>query len=297
MMTLEGHLTGKKRFHFDNLYFDVPREYEYIILYQIGDLSSENGYEVPEHVQFCYEISYISSGQGWFYINGREYKVKTGDIFINIPGEKHRIKSGDQFRYFYIGFNFKHANNENSLIHIENMFKNITVPVISDKYDISIPFLNTLKELRNIREFSHLLIKSYINQILILTYRNHFLNSENKYDFNNNYDNTKEIVYSAINYIDSNLLRIIELNQISEVLGYSYSYLSHIFKEETGLTLQSYISGKKLQLAIKLIKEGEKTITEISQMLHYQSIHSFSKAFKKSVGISPNDYRKSYCIE
>ena len=60
----------RKKFHFDNVYFESPRLYEDILLYQIGDLSCESGYAIGEHEQYCYEISYIVSGKGLFYTNG-----------------------------------------------------------------------------------------------------------------------------------------------------------------------------------------------------------------------------------
>ena len=56
----------RKRFHFDNLYFLNPKQYEQFTLYQIGDLSCDSGYVLQEHTQVCYEITYIMSVRGWF---------------------------------------------------------------------------------------------------------------------------------------------------------------------------------------------------------------------------------------
>ena len=55
--------TGK-RFHFDNNYWENPKQFDVISLYQIGDLSCRNGYEVGPHIQPCFEITYILSGKG-----------------------------------------------------------------------------------------------------------------------------------------------------------------------------------------------------------------------------------------
>ena len=54
-----------------------------------------------------------------------------------------------------------------------------------------------------------------------------------------------------------------------------------------------YYSILKTKEAKKLIREKTYSISQISEMLGYSSIHIFSRAFKKSVGISPTDYGKS----
>lgn len=285
----------KKRFHFDNLYMDSPREYESIMLYQIGDLSCKAGYTVEEHKQLCYEISYIFSGEGCFYMDDKKYKVSQGDIIINVPDEIHKIESGscDNFRYFYIGFKFNHSNYTKSpFFNIEKRLENLSGPVKKDRLNINIPFLCALKELRNRSEYSYVMINTYIHQILVLTYRVFFSTWESIYDYKDFTGSSKEIAYNVINFIDNNLLKIDELVEISDTLGYSYSYLSHIFKEEMGMTLQSYFAERKLQKAKEFLLEREMSVTEISEALHYESIHSFSKAFKKSTGLSPTEYQK-----
>lgn len=289
----------RKRFHFDNLYLDFPSEYDSITLYQIGDLSCKANYVVEDHEQFCYEISYVFSGEGFFYSNNNKYKVEQGDIFLNIPNEIHRIESGNcqDFRYFYLGFKINpEMQTKTSFISIKEKLDALTSPLKKDKLNIQIPFLSALKELRNRNEYSFIMINSYIHQILILMYRNFFSSCEYNYDYKDFTKSQKEIAYNVINFFDNNILKISSLTEISDALGYSYSYLSHIFKEEMGQTIQSYCSNKKLEKAKELLLEGELSITKISEILHYESIHSFSKSFKKSVGLSPSQYKQNCAI-
>ena len=73
--------------------------------------------------------------------------------------------------------------------------------------------------------------------------------------------------------------------------GYSYGYLSALFKKTTSHTLAHYYYEKKLDVARLLILEERFTITEISEMLNYASVYSFSKAFSKRFGVAPRVYR------
>lgn len=287
-------LAERKRFHFDNLYLDAPNDYDSVILYQIGDLSCKEGYTVENHTQFCYEISYIFSGEGFFYTNNNKYSLKQGDIYINIPGEVHRIESGNckDFRYFYLGFTFQEDTPENtSLLNIKRKLDTLKKPLRKDSLNIDVPFLCALKELRNRNEFSYIMINSYLHEILILMYRNFFSEAKNENYYTSSTGSQKEIAYNATSFMDNNLLKISELTEISSTLGYSYSYLSHVFKEEMGITLQNYYANKKINKAKELLLENNLSITKISELLKYESIHSFSKAFKKVVGVSPSSYK------
>ncbi len=286
-----------KKFHFDNVYYNSPLEYGHIKLYQIGDLYCDSGYEVPEHEQYCYEISYIVSGKGKFYTGDIGYSLSIGDIHICRPGDIHRVIAdiNDPFRYFYFGFSFNNYQGVyNEFEHIKKMFDCIDHPVTRDELNISAQFLGVFNEILQPREYSPTMVKTYLHQILILTYRNFFDDWTRQYAYDVLNSGAKHIVYQVINYIDNNLYDIYELPQIADAFGYNYSYLSRVFAEETGLTLQQYFNQKRHQEAIELLKQGNMTITQIGEKLNYQSIHSFSNAFRKMTGMSPAQYQGIY---
>ena len=66
-----------------------------------------------------------------------------------------------------------------------------------------------------------------------------------------------------------------------------------IFRENKGQSPMEYYMELKMREAKKLIRENNYTISQISDMLGYSSIHNFSRAFKKAVGLSPTAYKKS----
>ena len=174
------------------------------------------------------------------------------------------------------------------------MFDQKNRPVVSDKFDIKNPFMSIFNELINLKDYSTQMISIYLQEIIILAYRNFFDNWEKKYAPQNDFDETRKTVYSIINYIDVNLMKIKELTQLSGELGYSYSHLSRIFSKEIGLSIREYFSRKRFERAIELLKDSTMSVTEISEELQYQSIHTFSKAFRKYFGISPTEYQKLY---
>lgn len=286
-----------KKFHFDNIYRENPKFYEDIVLYQIGDISCESGYVIGEHEQYCYEISYIVSGKGCFFTNGRSSQVKKGDIYLNVPGEYHNgiADKVNPFRYFYLGYVFKDQKNEQGqLLHIRKMFDKVKNPVLHDKFNIQTPFLNIFSEIINAKSYSDLLIKTYLHQIVVLAFRDFFESWEKEYTPQGDEQKSKQIVYEVINHIDTHLFDLADLSKIAVELGYSYSYISRIFSLETGLSIQDYYQKKRFEKAVELLKDSDLNITKIAEVMQYQTIHSFSKAFRNHFGISPTVYQDLY---
>lgn len=79
---------------------------------------------------------------------------------------------------------------------------------------------------------------------------------------------------------------------ISEKLGYDYTYLSNIFSEVKGITIQQYIIVHKIERVKELLLYDELNLTEISFKLHYSSVAHLSNQFKKITGLTPSFYRQ-----
>jgi AraC-like DNA-binding protein len=79
---------------------------------------------------------------------------------------------------------------------------------------------------------------------------------------------------------------------LSEKLNYDYTYMSNIFSEEKGITIQQFIILHKIEKVKELLLYGELNLTEISYRLHYSSISHLSNQFKKVTGMSPSLYGK-----
>jgi len=82
----------------------------------------------------------------------------------------------------------------------------------------------------------------------------------------------------AVNYSD----------YISEKLGYDYTYLSGLFSEVRGITIQHFIINHKIEKVKELLLYDEFNLTEISYKLNYSSVAHLSAQFKKVTGLTPS---------
>lgn len=79
---------------------------------------------------------------------------------------------------------------------------------------------------------------------------------------------------------------------ISQKLGYDYTYLSSLFSEVKGITIQQFIIIHKIERAKELLLYDELTLTEISYKLHYSSVAHLSNQFKKVTGLTPSHFKQ-----
>jgi AraC-like DNA-binding protein len=101
----------------------------------------------------------------------------------------------------------------------------------------------------------------------------------------------KNTITEMIHYSDE-LPKINYSDYISEKLNYDYTYLSNIFSEVKGITIQQFIIINKIERVKELLLYDELNLTEISYKMHYSSVSHLSKQFKKVTGLTPSFYRQ-----
>ena len=101
----------------------------------------------------------------------------------------------------------------------------------------------------------------------------------------------KNVITEMIHYSDE-LPKVNYSDYISEKLNLDYTYLSNIFSEVKGITIQQFIIINKIERVKELLLYNELTLTEISHKMHYSSVAHLSNQFKKITGLSPSFYKQ-----
>ena len=101
----------------------------------------------------------------------------------------------------------------------------------------------------------------------------------------------KNIIVEMIHYNEE--IPVINFSHfLSEKLNYEYNYLSNLFSEVKGTTIEHYIISHKIERAKELLVYNELTLTEIAYKLHYSSVAHLSNQFKKVTGLTPSFFLK-----
>ena len=101
----------------------------------------------------------------------------------------------------------------------------------------------------------------------------------------------QNVITHMVHYTDE-LPKVNYSDFISEKLNYDYTYLSNLFSEVKGITIQQFIIIHKIERAKELLCYDELSLTEISYKLHYSSVAHLSNQFKKITGLSPRRYKQ-----
>lgn len=280
-------------FHFDNVFPKGGSTFGSIDLFQIGEICCERGYEIKPHLQYCLELSYIVSGSGFFYSDDTCIPVSEGDIICNAVGYKHAIRtdSASLLRFVYMGFKFNETADE-EMSAIQTFLQSAPYHHAKDTYGLMSPFLRNMDEFYAQKPFSRTMIRNYLEEVIVLSYRA-FTETSGRapvYVAHKSPHSVGYTVYSVIRYVESHIYELKSIGTIAEKLGYSYTYLSHTFKDKTGMTLQRYINQKKVEKALEMLKYGNLSIQEIATRLSYETVQSFSKAFTRIMGRPPSHY-------
>ena len=224
-------------------------------------------------------FNYVISGKGIFQNKYDTYKVENGTGFFITPGELTFYKADKQnpWHYIWIGFNGSKAKD---IIKTININAKNPLFTLTDSKNIISYVIDILDQYPKLSENS---LK--YNSLLYFFLSNIVSKNKVEYTHQTNY------VAKAQNYIIANLHEKISVNDLAKNLGINRSYLSTLFKSQTGISIKDYIINYKIQKSIELIKTTDLSIGEIARSVGYMDPLLFSKIFKKNKGISPLKYK------
>lgn len=104
------------------------------------------------------------------------------------------------------------------------------------------------------------------------------------------------VIQTIYDYIDEHLQEEISREQIATFVHFNPAYLSRLFRKETGSSLTDCILNKRMVKAKSLLVTTLIKISDISYLVGYGNIPHFTKMFKRYVGITPQDYRKTHSL-
>lgn len=99
-------------------------------------------------------------------------------------------------------------------------------------------------------------------------------------------------IRQAIEFIDSNLEKKLDLKELAKKFNLSYIYFSQLFKSEIGICFSKYLIKKRIKRAKELLRDDTLSIKEVSYKAGYKYISNFNHDFKKQTGLAPLEYRK-----
>lgn len=251
--------------------------------------------EYREHHHAECELSTILSGSGIYTVNKTEYPFCAGDVFLFGGDEIHCLTDiSDHFLLLNVQFEPQllwtdsdafsalrifFARSERFENKIEN---NAYTKKIHEKIQ---KLHNELLEKRD----GYPIMAKYILFSMLLT----LVREYDYIDPNTDYaylENTAKPMKAALDYIDKNLENPLSLKDIANRAAMSPTYFSAVFKKMNSLAPWEYITIKRVEKAIELLKTTDLTKLDIAQKCGFSSSSNFYKAFSKVTGKTPSQF-------
>ncbi len=273
--------------------------YGKINLIQIGRLVCEKGHVVAKHTHLnWFELTSIVEGEGYVVSGDSTVAVKKGDIFLSFPCEVHGITSSESNPLTYDHFSF-YTDNVEYKEWLERVMANYANPKKRSfkSYLVRELLDGCINTLLSATEFQKDHLTASFSLIVLEILKIFKARRGESLITDAGMQTPEKMCMTVKNYIDTHLFSIGSLSELASLCGYNYSYLSYLFRKNTGLTLSDYYKERRFESAKLMISENRLKIGEISNLLGYNSVYAFSKAFKDEFGVSPKNYYKSLLMQ
>lgn len=256
------------------------------------------------HKHTFIELAYIVSGSGTHTVGDRSSKFSKGDLFIinyDTPHSFRRDENGEELvmydllftpRFFDVSlinaFDFESINSSflfYSLFPSERIGPDIHIS--GSKYNI---FSDIFKKIHTEFEAQKIgyinIIRAYVVELIIQIFRR--MSSAQK---NDTTSRQTQIVNSTLEYLRKNYYKDLSLGELAAQAFLSKDYFSRIFREITGMPINSLLQKIRIDEACKLLLSSNRTISDIAEQCGFHDLKYFYNVFKKTIGATPKQYR------
>ena len=242
-----------------------------------------NWFNIQHSHDFC-EILYVAGGAGEAILEGKKFRLAPGDLVVVNPGTLHEERSDAKapLRLIFLAIRDFAVPGLPAGCLSQEKYRVLSCGEYRYKMDIYLREL--LQETSSQIEFYQEISQGLVSALLVLVMRLIRINPEDEAALSQECQKIKE-------YLDQNFTSPITLDSLSETVYISKHYLSHLFKEQTGVSPIKYLTSKRMEKACELLSETELPVSEVSKAVGYENPLYFSQVFKRIYVISPVKYR------
>lgn len=257
-----------------------------IYLQEIGELQAKKEHKSKRENLSSYLFFMVESGSGTLMYNNEIFELSAGScVFIDCRKPYYHNSSKDLWKLKWIHFDGE------ALMGIYDKYLERGGSPVFTPASLS-AFQSNWERLFTIAKSDDFLLDMRINEALatLLT-----LLMENSWQPDNQKTDSKRANIAVIRaYLDEHFKEHISLDDLASSFFINKFYLTRIFKQEIGLSINNYLLQKRITHAKQLLRFSDMSIEEIGHSCGIGALYYFSRTFKKIEGISPSEYRKRW---
>ena len=266
-----------------------------IVTIEYLDIGKDFKSEEEKHAFF--EFAYVDSGAITCNTEAETCLLKRGELYFIRPGTVHCYSyAGENNTKLFIVC----ANCKAQILDIlggksaldENERQEISHILTEAKRAFRFPFDKKLVPLESSYFGAQQLTEAHIEILLTKLIRKKLSVSPGVKFVMNSEDFNDKLMNDLLSILKTGVYERLDLGEVARAVHYSKTYINKLFKKNIGVTIMQYYYGLKAEEAKKLLNNG-RSVSEVSDILHYDNPNYFTKAFKVSTGLTPSQYKRS----
>ena len=234
------------------------------------------------HLHNHIELAFVKSGKTRVLVDSSEYIVESGDIIVVFPNQIHRFETIEREQYILLLVNpdllSEFSKQFTTAIPVSNLIKGAAldsnlsslIESISETYFSDIPYKDAILRGYLLAFFGKLLQRIELRDVQTCDYH---------------------VLGMILNYCVKNSDKNLSLSLLESELHISKYYISHIMSSKLHIGFNDYINSLRISNACKYLLRTDKSVTEISDIVGFNTLRTFNRAFFKQMGVTPSDYR------
>jgi AraC-type DNA-binding domain-containing proteins len=256
-------------------------------LYYCGTQNCSPNHSWGPAIKEHFKIHYIHKGKGTFKLGNETYYLKEGQGFLICPNVIAYYKADDKEPWSYSWCAFDGINAE---VYLKRANLTNSNPIFEYNKDDKVnKCFEEMMQATNSEKSGDLRLQSLLYLFLAT------IIDEAVLDLSYEETKTNKNLYinKAIDFININYSRKIRVSEVAKFIGLDRKYISKLFRDIVGVTIQDYLISFRINKAKEMMKDKRLSIGDISRSVGYDNPLIFSKIFKKVNGMSPSKYRDS----
>ena len=234
------------------------------------------------HLHHHIELGFVKSGHTKVSIDSNGYDVESGDIIVVFPNQIHRFETIERERYILLLVNpdmLPELNKQfTTTLPVSNLIKGAArdkelselIESISETYFSNEPYKDAILRGYLLAFFGKLLRKTELRDVQSCDYH---------------------VLGMILNYCITNSDKNLSLGMLESELHISTYYISHIMSSKLHIGFNDYINSLRVSNACKYLLRTDKSVTEIMEIVGFNTLRTFNRAFFKQTGVTPSAYR------
>lgn len=236
------------------------------------------------HIEFVYMLEGNSVG----YADSVAYKISPGDIFVVFPNQIHRFISWGPEKYMLFIVSLDMIPEIATLLG-ESLPESNLLPASAVASDLPVLLGSLAAASKESGEHRDIILRGYL-----LAFFGRLLRLMPPVKIPSGDTQTLKAV---VDYCSKHYTSELSLELLGEKLHLSKYYISHLFGDKLNIRFNDYINSLRVNQACRYLRQTDKSITEISELVGFNTLRTFNRAFIKQTGLSPSEYRKNTTTE